>query len=280
MKLTGILLLVFAIFLAGCGESEPETAEAGSEVSNEVQQYTDVATALSEGRRFLDIGETEKAIDALNQAVKLDPDNADAYFYLGIAYALVEFSQQIALDGGGPTPEENSNDNSDGKVKPNSVIAFERAVERYKKRIAANPDDHAAHYNLGRAYSKLNEDQEAAKALREAAKLNPDETEYHTELGTVLIDLAKYHEAVTALKKAIEVDPQNLHAEELLERAEAGQKRITFTQLPEDLQKKSSANSNSAQPSPEPSPTAATKPTPPAPTNTKPSPAAANRPNS
>jgi hypothetical protein len=69
MKLTGILLLVFAIFLAGCGESEPETAEAGSEVSNEVQQYTDVATALSEGRRFLDIGETEKAIDALNQAV-------------------------------------------------------------------------------------------------------------------------------------------------------------------------------------------------------------------
>src|SRR5690606_9343013 len=171
-----------------------------------------------------------------------------------------------------------SNDNSDRKDKPNSVIAFERAVERYKKRIKANPEDHAAHYNLGRAYSKLNEDQDAAKALREAAELHPEDTEYHTELGTVLIDLAKYREAVAALKKALEVDPQNLHAEELLEQAEAGQKRITFTELPDYLKKKPAANSSKPDPdpSPEPSPTAAPKPTPAKP---KPTPTATNRPN-
>ena len=277
MKLTGIFLIFFALVLTGCGEPEPETPQAQPEVSNEVQQYTDAGTALAEGRRFLDIGETEKAIDALNQAVKLDPDNADAYFYMGIAYSLAEFSQQIALDDGTAPVEGDSNDNSDGKVKPNSVIAFERAVERYKKRIKADPEDHASHYNLGRAYSKLNEDEDAAKALREATELHPEETEYHTELGAVLINLAKYHEAVAVLKKAIEVDPQNLHAEELLEQAEAGEKRITFTELPEYLKKKPTpAAGRTGEPTPEPSPTEAPKPTPAKP---KPTPTATNRPN-
>ncbi|HSI88990.1 MAG TPA: tetratricopeptide repeat protein [Pyrinomonadaceae bacterium] len=277
MKLTGIFLILFAIIVAGCGESQPDAPQVETEASNEVQQYTDAPTAVSEGRRFLDIGETEMAIDALNQAVKLDPDNADAYFYLGIAYALAEFSQQIAMENEGVPADTDSNDNSADKEKPNSVIAFERAVERYQKRIKANPEDHAAYYNLGRAYSKLNEDQDAAKALREAAELHPEETEYHTELGAVLIDLAKYHEAVAALKKALEVDPQNLHAEELLEQAEAGQKRITFTELPDYLKKKPEANSSKPEPSPESSPTEVPKATPAKP---QPSPPAANRPNS
>ena len=275
MKLTGTLLILLALFFAACGEAEPDAPSSAPGESNEVQQYTDAATALSEGRRFLDIGETEKAIDALNQAVKLDPENADAYFHLGIAYSLVEFSQQIALAEGETPVEESANDNSEKKDKANSVIAFERAVERYKKRIDANPDDHAAHYNLGRAYSKLNEDQDAAKALKEAAKLHPEETEYHTELGTVLIKLAKYSEAVATLKKAIEVDPQNLHAEELLEQAEAGQKRITFTELPDYLQKKPTPKPDGTEPSPEPSPTATPNATPAKP---KPTPPATNRP--
>lgn len=278
MKLTGTLFILLALFAAACGEAEPEVPSAAPGESNEVQQYTDAATAVSEGRRFLDIGETEKAIDALNQAVKLDPENADAYFHLGIAYSLVEFSQQIALaEGETPVEEEIANDNSEKKDKPNSVIAFERAVERYKKRIDANSDDHAAYYNMGRAYSKLNEDQDAAKALREAVKLRPEETEYHTELGTVLIKLAKYSEAVAALKKAIEADPQNLHAEELLEQAEAGQKRITFTELPDYLKKKPTPAPDDTEPSPEPSPTASPKATA-TPAKPKPTPPAANRP--
>ena len=62
MKLTGIFLILFAIIVAGCGESQPDAPQVETEASNEVQQYTDAPTAVSEGRRFLDIGETEKAI--------------------------------------------------------------------------------------------------------------------------------------------------------------------------------------------------------------------------
>ena len=40
--------------------------------------------------KLFDDGKTEMAIEAFNQAVKLNPDLAEAYFKLGIAYALVE----------------------------------------------------------------------------------------------------------------------------------------------------------------------------------------------
>ena len=50
---------------------------------------------------------------------------------------------------------------SDSKVKPNSQKAFEKAVEAYKKWLAANPNDDVGWFNLGRAYAKLSKDEEA-----------------------------------------------------------------------------------------------------------------------
>jgi tetratricopeptide (TPR) repeat protein len=66
------------------------------------------------------------------------------------------------------------------------------------------------------------------KALREAVKLKPDDAEYQIEYGVILMKLAQYEEAVAALKKAVSLDDSNLQAQELLEKAEAGRKRIDF----------------------------------------------------
>ncbi|NOT47391.1 MAG: hypothetical protein HOP17_06540, partial [Acidobacteria bacterium] len=75
--------------------------------------------------------------------------------------------------------------------------------------------------------------------------LQPDNTEYQTELGAILIKLAKYHEAVAALKKAIDIDPDNIDAQELLEKAEAGRRRIDFAQPKKDEKKPGSPDSTS-----------------------------------
>jgi len=64
--------------------------------------------------------------------------------------------------------------------------------------------------------------------LQQAVKLKPDDGEYQTELGVILIKLAQYQEAVAALKKAVSIDSTNLQAESLLEKAEAGRKRVDF----------------------------------------------------
>jgi len=269
--------ILWVLLSAGCSSRSAADEASNQNANSAVSEFAginDANLALAEGNKFLDTGETDKAIDAFNQAVKLNPDLAEAWFKLGIAFALVEKRDETLEK---TETEEASADKK--PTKPNSEKAFERAVAAYKKIIGANDQDHAAYFNLGRAYNKLNEDEDAAKALKQAVKLNPEDTEYQTELGAILIKLAQYHDAVGPLKKAVELDPENIRAQELLEDAEAGRSRVNYASTPKEDKKKpgdnSNSNSNAAVPSangnvPRPTPTPAfarPRPTPSRPPN-------------
>ena len=244
-----IVLVAAAAFFAACSGAQPTAQNANvaadpTPLAN-AADYTDANLALADGVRVLENGETERAIEILNRAVEINPDLAEAYFRLGIAHSLIEFRDQMAAEDR-VEPTETPANSKEKPAKPQSVLAFEKAVEAYKKLIDANGEDHNAYYNLGRSYNKLNEDEDAARALRQAVKLNPDDTEYQQELGAVLIKLAKYSEAVGVLKKSIELDADNIEALELLEKAEAGQKRISFTVMPGDDKRNANSNANAA----------------------------------
>jgi tetratricopeptide (TPR) repeat protein len=209
--------------------------------STPLPDFPDADTAYAEGNKLFDANQTELAIEAYRQAVDKNPDFADAWFKLGVSYALVEKVNEIESlneenpeETPTPTPARKSRNDKKEKVirTKDSEKAFEKAVAAYKKIIAKNKADDAAYYNLGRSYNKLDEDEDAQKALREAVKLKPDDTLYQTEFGAILIKLAQYDEAVRALKKALEIDPENSEAAELLEKAEAGKKRINFGVTP------------------------------------------------
>jgi tetratricopeptide (TPR) repeat protein len=237
-----ITILAVAAF-AGCsGSADSGDPNQNANASSAgTTGYTDANLALAEGNKFLDEGETDKAIDVLNQAVKLNPDLAEAWFKLGIAYALAEKRDEVLVDANEAEPQPTSKSPA---PKANSEKAFEKAVTAYKKLIDANDQDDVAYYNLGRAYNKLNEDEDAAKALKQAVKLKPDDTEYQTELGAILIKLAQYQEAIPPLKKALELDPENIRALELLEDAEAGRKRVSYSATPKEDKKAANSNSN------------------------------------
>lgn len=203
--------------------------------------FTNADEALTEGKKLLDALETDKAVDALSQATKLNPDLAEAHFNLGIAYALAEKQEEEKANTQvetTPTPKASGKNrkNAPPVRTKNSEKAFDNAVKAYKKILAKNPKDDVSQFNLARAYNKLNEDEDALKAVREAVKLKPDDYEYQTELGVILIKLAQYDEAVAALKKALSLDPTNLPAEDLLEKAEAGRRRVDFGNKPKPQQ--------------------------------------------
>lgn len=266
-----VLGLSVVLVSAGCLGRATTDANQNSNTATEVPQFTDANLALAEGTNFLDTGETDKAIDALGQAVKLNPDLGEAWFKLGIAYALAE-KRDETVETTSPEPAPTGKKST----KSNSEKAFEKAVASYKKIVAQNDQDHAAYFNLGRAYNKLNEDEDAAKALKQAVKLMPDDTEYQTELGAILIKLAEYHEAIAPLKKALELDPENIRAQELLEDAQAGRSRVSYSSTPKNTKtsnSNASSNSNTLTPSnnkvPPPTPAPTTQK--PRPTPTKPS---------
>jgi tetratricopeptide (TPR) repeat protein len=265
-----LLTIAFLSLLvsAGCSGGAVSDANQNANTASELSEANDAELALAAGNNFLDTGEIDKAIDSLSEAVKLNPDLAEAWFKLGIAYALAEKRDETLET----TADENTTDPKK-PAKANSEKAFEKAVVAYKKLINANGDDDVAYFNLGRAYNKLNDDEDAAKALRQAVKLRPDDTEYQTELGAILIKLAQYHDAIAPLKKALELDPENIRAQELLEDAEAGRSRVNYASTPKDDKKKpgdnSNTNSNTAitggnlkVPPPTPGPDSRPRPTP------------------
>jgi tetratricopeptide (TPR) repeat protein len=243
-----ILVLLAFIGVESACSSKPDTnAEANTPANTETVKestfanITDANAALAEGNRLLDDNQTDLAIDAFKRAVEIDPGLAEAHFKLGIAYALIEAEMvQTGVDANANTDSESKK----AAPKSNSQKEFEKAVAAYKKLLATNPKDDVAQFNLGRAYNKLNQDDDAEEAFRAAVKLKPDDTEYQTELGAILIKLAKYHEAIPPLKKALELDAENLRADKLLDDAEAGAKRVDFAQ-PDKEAKRSNSNSSS-----------------------------------
>lgn len=226
-----IILITFALALGCAKKAENANVETNSNVAlapavSQFAEITDANVALSEGNRLLDDNQTELALEAYKRAVEISPGTAEAFFKMGVAYALIE-KEQLRAGAADFVPGEVTSKNP---AKPNSEKMFEQAVTAYKKIIAASPNDSSAHFNLGRAYNKLNKDEEAEEALAKAVKLKPDDTEYQTELGGIRVKLAQYHEALGPLKKALELDPDNSQAAELLEDAEAGAKRVDFNQ--------------------------------------------------
>ena len=266
-----LIIVVFASLMSACSSCNrnaanlSEQANANTSAESPFANITDPKAALAEGNRLLDENETGLAIEAFRQAVKLDPELAEGWFQLGIAYSLLEM--QMERSGEYTEPASNS---KEGRTKKNSEKAFEKAVETYKKWLKANPNDDSAHFNLGRTYAKLNKDEEAEEAFREAVKLKPDDTEYQTELGAVLIKLARYREAIDPLKKAIALDETNSRALDLLDDAEAGRQRLDYVapkntntanaNISSNTTANANANSNSKPNSNTKAPEANTKP--------------------
>lgn len=212
-------------------------SESAKKMPEEVPVFTNADEAVAAGDKYLDAVETENAINAFRQATKLNPDFADAFFKLGIAYSLREKEEADApqkTTETEPTPTTPAKRPKKGKKDaPAAPVtdaekAFDSAAKAYEKILKKNPKDEQAQFNLGRAYNKLNRDKEAEKALRQAVKLNADEADFQIELGAILIKLAQYDKAVTILTKAVKLDENNLHAQDLLEKADAGKKRINF----------------------------------------------------
>lgn len=240
-----VVLSIFIAFLGACSSAVSDGSTAGQETpALPASEFTDANAALAEGTKLLDTGDTDKAIEMLGRAVELNADLAEAYFKLGIAYALIETRDAAVVDEQ-VTPTPLPGEKKPKVAKTNSEKAFEKAVAAYKKQIDANESDDLAYFNLGRAYNKLNEDEEAEKAFKQAVKLKPEDTEYQTDLGAILVKLAQYREAISPLKKALELDPENSRAINLLEDAEAGRKRVDFVTDKKDSKANSNTNSNS-----------------------------------
>jgi tetratricopeptide (TPR) repeat protein len=194
-----------------------ESAGADAAANDTAVQNTDEARSLLEqGKAFYRRDNDEKALEAFKKALSLDPDLAEAHFRIGLSYDALGEEQQA---------EE----------------SYKKAVTAYKKYFAneENEKDPEAHYNLAQTYAGLHLYSEAVREYRQATKLKQDDADIYYDLGLALTRLAQYDEAVAAFEKSLEIDPENYRAEDGLNEAKEGVKRVRAGRKhQEDLLKK------------------------------------------
>jgi tetratricopeptide (TPR) repeat protein len=153
------------------------------------------------------LGEADKAIVLINQAIKIGPAQARYYGALGERLeesgrcdeAEAAYESALAIDGKLPGVHNNLGGLLAGKR------CHERAIEHYQQALAMWPKVHIVPFNLGRVYMNQGRMDQAIEFFSRAISLCPDFLEGLTHLGDALCMTGRIDEAVVHYRRALAV---------------------------------------------------------------------------
>jgi tetratricopeptide (TPR) repeat protein len=132
--------------------------------------------------------DAQRAIDAFNQAIAIDPNYALAYAGLGLGYSY------LAIYGHTPSKE-----------------VFPKALECAKKAIELDNTLGEPYLTIGLLTFLQEHDISAfERGTKRALELNPNSTDAHRLNGLRLMFLGKFDESITSLRRALEIEPLSL----------------------------------------------------------------------
>jgi tetratricopeptide (TPR) repeat protein len=166
---------------------------------------------LSVGGARQNKGDSRGALIAYNNALKMQPNNPDAYFRRGVLYYDMKNYQAAYSDF-----------NQVVRLSPDSAVAFmnrglsqdlmqknQEAVKDYTKSISLNPQYAAAYLNRGAVKNELGDYQGALTDLNQAINLKQNYALGYLNRGDSYIGLQDYRRAIADLDLAISLKPDN-----------------------------------------------------------------------
>jgi tetratricopeptide (TPR) repeat protein len=147
---------------------------------NEFSPLTEAAKYLDEGTALYYKGDYEKALQAYEKTIELDPDYAGAWYNKGVSLVKLDRHKE-------------------------SLKAFEKVLE-------LDPDNAGAWYNKGVSLVNLGRYKESLKALEKALKLSPESTVALSYKGIALAKLGRYEQALAAYDRVLKLNPDDASA--------------------------------------------------------------------
>jgi len=183
-------------------------------MSNGLTDRTRAREFLDKGKELYRNDQDEEAVAAFREALRLDPDLPEARFRLALGYESLGKREEAESE-------------------------YKKAVEAYKKYFEEDREDAEGRYAFGQTYANLGNYSEAIRQYREATKLKNDDPDIYYDLGVAYTKLAQYDQAAAAFSKSLEIDPDYYRAQDGLDEAKEGVKRIRAGRKhQEDLLKK------------------------------------------
>ncbi len=141
----------------------------------------------SAGTSMHELGKTPETMELYQQALRIDPDYADAHNKLANALAQT------------------------GKM--------EEAIAHYEQALRIDPDYADAHNNLATALAQTGKMEEAIAHYEQALRIKPDLADVHNNLATALAQTGKMEEAIAHYEQALRIDPDYADAHNKLANA-------------------------------------------------------------
>jgi protein O-GlcNAc transferase len=165
--------------------------------------------SLELGRLLAANGDDQQAIQLLQHVYAQMPQSADAAYQLGLALQRSNrMSEAIPLFQSASAADPNNPD-----ILANLGMALcqqqkaTQAVPLLQKAVQLAPNEPVAHQNLAAAYIQLSQFDDAVSELRTALKLSPDSPQLHYNLGLALKMQDNIAAAIPELQTAERLDP-------------------------------------------------------------------------
>ncbi len=148
------------------------------------------------------------------KALELNPKNADALYYLGLAlFGRRQTDEGAAvLVGGGEDEADDSEIQTQLGVVLLSTGKWNEAVRHLQKALVIAPDNANAYFNLGIALSHTGDKQEAMKCWLKTVQLKPNDHEAHLNLAMALSEQGATDRAIAHYRQVVQLKPDHATA--------------------------------------------------------------------
>ncbi len=212
------------------------------------EQFIDDLSYTRAAWEHLKSNDYEGAERQCRKALELNPKNADAYYFLGLAMfgrkqhdeAIRYLSQAAAIDPAnseihthlgvafiskGMLNDAITHLQKSLQLAPDNVEACfnlgvamlqrgdrQEAIRYLLQAVRLQPDDQEAHYNLAVAFEQQGNVERAIQHYLRTVQLRPDHAKAHDKLGVALCRKGALHEGLPYLSKAVSLEPDNAAA--------------------------------------------------------------------